>query len=299
MGIRIGIVTVRDPDYHPNRRLLEAARQADCEGVLIHPYRLWPTMTDGKLEVAGDNAGRLPHVIIPRQGAQIGETSLALIRHFRRMGIPLVNGPEAVARTRDKFLTQQVLTAAGLRCPDTVFINRASGFDPAVKQVGGYPVVAKPVSARQGEGVLLIEDGDDARRRVLSELAPRRGMMIQRYLAPEKRRDIRALVIGGELVCSAALTPPKGEFRANFHLGSEIAFVSLPAELAKTAVAAAAAVGCDVAGVDMMVGMDGRPQIVEVNYSPGFKGMEKASGMDSAGRIVRLAVDRYTKNLST
>jgi len=295
MAVRIGIITVRDPAYHPNRRLLEAARKAGHEAVLIHPYRLWPTTVNGQLGLSGENAAPLPHVVLPRQGAQIGDACLALVGQFQRMGVTLINDFNAVATARNKFLTQQVLTAAGLPCPDTVFVNEAAGIFQAVDHLGGFPLVVKPVSARQGTGVLRIESAADARRRVLDGLNRQQGLMIQRYLPPEKRRDIRALVVGGELVCAAVLVPPPGEFRANFHLGGDIRPTVLPIDLEHIAAAAAAAVGCTVAGVDMMVDGDGRPLIVEVNYSPGFNGMEAASGLDIAGRIIAFAVERVNE----
>jgi ribosomal protein S6--L-glutamate ligase len=209
------------------------------------------------------------------------------------MGVVLVNDVRAVATARNKFLTQQVLTAAGLPCPDTVFVNDAAGVFQAVDRLDGYPVVIKPVNARQGTGVLRIENADDARQQALDALDRQHGLMLQRYLPPEKRRDIRALVIGGKLVCAARFVPPAGEFRANFHLGATIRPISLSNELESLALDAASAMGCDVAGVDMMVADDGRPLIVEVNYSPGFKGMEAASGQDIAGRIIAFAAERY------
>lgn len=293
MATRIGIITVRDPGYHPNRRLLEAARQAGHQGILIHPYRLWPTTVNGKLGLTGDDFNLLPHVVLPRQGAQIGDACLALIRQLQIMGIPLVNDLGAVTIARNKFLTHQALTAAGLPCPDTIFVNETPGFFHAVDQLGGYPVVAKQVSERQGDGVMRIMDMNDARQRGLPALDRRQGLMVQRYLPPENRWDIRALIIGGELICAATLIPPKGEFRANVHLGSNIQPKALSAELEQIAITATAAVGCDVAGVDMMVDAENRPFIVEVNYSPGFKGMEAATGLDIAGRIIQFAADRY------
>ena len=292
-GIRIGIITVRDNAYHPNHRLLEAAEKAGCQGMLVHPYRMWPAAKNGRLGLIGESADRLPQVVLPRQGAEIGDTCLALIHQFQRMNIPLVNDHQAVSTTRNKFLTQQVLCAAGLNCPATVFVNEVSGFQPAVDHLGGYPVVAKPVNARQGEGVMLIKNADDADRRVLAGLDRQRGVMVQRYIAPDRRRDIRVMVIGGEAVCAASLTPQQGEFRANFHLGGNIRSIDLSADLAELAVAATTAVGCDVAGVDMMAEGAGRPLILEVNYSPGFRGMETASGLDIAGRIIRLAIEHY------
>ena len=291
--MHIGIITVQDSDYHPNRRLLKAAHAAGHTGILIHPYRLWPTAVNGKLGLTGKDSAPLPQVVLPRQGAQIGDACLALIRQFQLMDIPLVNNLEAVRIARNKFHTQQVLTAAGLPCPDTVFVNAAPGFFQAVDRLDGYPVVAKQTSERQGDGVWRIMDENDARQRALPALDRRRGLMVQRYLPPENRRDIRALVIGGQLICAATLIPAKGDFRANFHLGSDIRATALSTELEQAALAAAAAVGCDVAGVDMMVDTEKRPLIVEVNYSPGFKGLEAATGLDIAGRIIQFAADRY------
>ncbi len=291
-GLRIGIITVRDDAYPPNRRLLQAARKAGCQGLLIHPYRIWPTTVNGRLECIGEHADRLPSVVLPRQGAEISDSCLALVHHFQCMGIALINDYAAVSMARNKFLSQQALGAAGLSCPATVFVNAPSGLSPAVDRLGGYPVVAKPVSARQGTGVMLITDARDADQRLLTGLNRRQGIMIQRYIAPDQRQDIRVVVIGGEAVCAARFTPQPGEFRANFHLGGDIRAIALSAELARVAVVAATAVGCDVAGVDIMEAGNGRPLIGEVNYSPGFRGMEAASGLDIAARIIDLAIRR-------
>ncbi len=293
MTVRIGIVSVRDPDYHPNRRLLEAAVNAGFEGILIHPYKIWPHVIAKRLTVTGKTVTDLPQVILPRQGAQIGESSLALIRQFCFMGLHMINGPEAIFIARDKFLTHQVLAHAGLPCLDTVLINRSRGFFQGVRRLGGYPVVVKPASGRQGEGVMCIADQDDAMARALPLLDGRKGLILQRYLPPDGRKDIRALVIGKEVVCAGVLKPVDGEFRSNFHLGAVIHPISLPADLKDMAAFAATTVGCDVAGVDMMIDAEGHPNIVEVNYSPGFKGMEAATGMDIAGCIVRFAVHSY------
>jgi ribosomal protein S6--L-glutamate ligase len=293
MAIRIGVITVQGSGYHPNRRLLEAAREAGHQGVLIHPYHLWPKNIGGQLEATGARFAPPPHVVLPRQGAQIGDACLALIRQFQLMGMPMVNDFEAVSIARNKFFTQQVLTAAGLPCPDTVFVNDDSGFYCGVDQLGGYPVVVKPVSQRQGNGVLRIMDVNDARQRALPALDRRRGLMVQHYFPPERRRDIRAMVIGSEVICAVSLTPVKGEFRANFHLKADIVATALPSELESIATTAAAAIGCEVAGVDMIVEADGRPFIVEVNYAPGFNGLEAATGLDIAGRIIQFAAARY------
>jgi ribosomal protein S6--L-glutamate ligase len=101
------------------------------------------------------------------------------------------------------------------------------------------------------------------------------------------------LVVGGQLVCAAELAPSNGDFRANFHLGADMQAIDLPAELGQIAINAAAAVGCDVAGVDLMIDGHDRPFLVEVNYAPGFRGMEAATGLDIAGRMVAWALRRH------
>jgi ribosomal protein S6--L-glutamate ligase len=291
--IRIGIVTVRDQNYHPNRRLLDAVHAYGHRGLLIHPYRLWAVTQAGRLSVTAEKAVDLPHVILPRQGAEIGDTCLALLHQFQLMGIPLVNGLRAVMTARNKFLTQQTLSAAGLTCPDAVFVNDASGLPHAVERLGGYPVVVKSVSGRQGSGVVCISNADDLHSQALPILDRQHGVVVQHYIPTHDRRDIRALIIGGELVCAVSLIPAPGEFRANFHLGSQIRPAALDTGTEQMAIDAAAAVGCDIAGVDIMSDGSGQPFIVEVNYAPGFKGMEAASGLDIAGRMIRFAIDRY------
>ncbi|MEW5908605.1 MAG: hypothetical protein AB1659_02265 [Thermodesulfobacteriota bacterium] len=93
--MNIGIISVRGEDYHPNRRIREAAEKRGDTAFLIHPYRLWPTIRKGTLGTSPD-LPYLPDLILPRQGSTLGDTCLSLIRHFEFMGIPVVNGYEAI-----------------------------------------------------------------------------------------------------------------------------------------------------------------------------------------------------------
>jgi ribosomal protein S6--L-glutamate ligase len=220
MPIRIGIITVRDAGYHPNRRLLEAARAAGHQGMLIHPYRLWPKTAAG---TTGDNRARLPPA--PHGAAPTGRPD--------RRRLPGPDPPvsahgytadqrscEAVSIARNKFLTQQVLTAAGLPCPDTVFVNDESGFYHAVDQLGGYPVVVKQVSERQGDGVLRIMDAERCPSTCPARIGPEPGTDGPTLPAAGESAGISVhWSSAGKCSCAASLVPPKGDFRANFHLG--------------------------------------------------------------------------------
>ncbi len=296
MGITIGLITVRGPDYHPNLRLAEAARERDHRILLVHPYRVWPDLIGGKFSLVGMPDTEVPDIVLPRQGATVGESCLALIHQFGLIGIPVVNNLDSIRISKNKFFTLQILTAAGIPAPDTLFVNSEEGFWEAVKRLGGTPLVAKQVSGRQGTGVILFDSINSAALSIKDYLDRRSGLLIQRFIPPAGRKDIRALVIGGEVAGAMELKPREGDFRANFHLSGESYPKDLPSELARIAVKAVSAVGLDIGGVDLLLDKKGRAYVIEVNYSPGFKGLEAATGMDIAGRIVDYAVETYREN---
>ena len=284
--MNIGIFTVRDRAYHPTRRLIAAAGQKGHRVTLIHPYRLWPLIAGNTPAVTGDAAFEMPDVILPRQGAQIGQSSRVLISQLELMGIPLVNGLDAIRLASNQFLTLQALVAAGVPVPDTLFINAADGTRNMTAHVGDYPVVVKEINGRQGAGVVLVKNENERDQVVHTRLQKTRGLLLQRFIPTRGRRDIRALVIGGEVVGAMRLLPPPGEFRANYHLGATGQVQVLTDTVAGIAVEATRAVGLDIAGVDLSMDAKGRVYVIEVNYAPGFKGLEKATGLDIAGLMV-------------
>jgi len=296
MGITIGIITVRGPEYHPNLRLAEAAQKRGHKITLVHPYRAWPDLMGGKLSFLGMPGNECPDIILPRQGATIGESCLALIHQLSLLDIPVVNSLDSIRISKNKFLTLQVLASAGISVPDTLFVNSKDGFWKAVDRLGGFPVVAKQVSSRQGTGVILLDSIKSSDVIVEDYLDRRSGLLIQMFIPPSGRRDIRVLVIGEEVSGAMELKPREGDFRANFHLTGESFPKDLSPELEGISLKAVSEVGLDIGGLDLLVDKDGRAYVVEVNYSPGFKGLEAATGIDIAGKIVEYTVETYKKN---
>lgn len=293
--MNIGIITVRDHDYHPNRRLIEAATGKGHRVYLIHPYRVWPCLEGGNPYLAGLPDMQPVDVVLPRQGATIGESCLALIQHFSLMRIPVVNNLNAISLSKNQFFTLMALAAADINVPDTVFVNSAEGFHNALVRLGSLPVVAKQVSNRQGEGVLLVETEQQASRVIHDHLNERNGMLLQRFIDPKGRQDIRILVVGGKTAGAIELWPREGDFRANVHLGGKNRPIDLSPELENIALKATEAVGLEIGGVDLILDQNGRINVIEVNYSPGFRGMEAATGLDIAGRIVNYLANTYGK----
>jgi len=288
--MNIGIITVRDSDYHPNGRLIEAAAGKGHRAFLIHPYRLWPRVNEHGLGLEGLPSQISLDVVLPRQGATIGESSLTLIHHLSRMGIPLINGYQAVCLSRSQIMTLQALSAENLPVPDTVFVNSAEGIRHAVTCLGGYPVVVKQVSGRQGKGIRLINDDTQAGSIFPDGLDNPTGILLQRFIPTTGRQDVRVLTIGNNALGAVEVRPTEGDFRANYHLTRDARPKKLTASIAETALKAARAVGLDIAGVDLIIDANGRTHIIEVNYAPGFQGFEKTTGLDVAGEIIDFAV---------
>jgi ribosomal protein S6--L-glutamate ligase len=292
MTLDIGIISVRGADYHPTRRLMEAAAQRRARVAVIHPYHMLPGLLNGRALLGPAEAAGPLDVVLPRQGAEIRTACLPLIAHFERSGIPVVNALAAIITVRHKYLALQALAAAGIPVPDTVYLAEAKYFGAALDRLPPGPVVVKPISGRQGTGIACLQPGQGLPEGSRAELDNGRGLLLQTFIAPERRQDIRALVVGDAVVGAMALTPRAGEFRANFHLGSRSRPVTLTPEAAALALGAARAVGLEIAGVDLMLLKDHGPLVVEVNYAPGFRGLEEATGLDAAAAIVDYAISR-------
>ena len=227
-------------------------------------------------------------VAIPRIGASLPGQGVAVVDHLESMGILLINGAAAIRRARDKLVALQALAARGIGVPRTVLARGPDQIESALALVGGPPVVLKLLHGTQGVGVILAE----TRAAVASILDTlwglRQDVIVQEFVADSAGRDIRALVVGGKIVAAMRRQAPAGEWRSNIHRGGSGTRVDLDARYAEAAVAAAAAVGLNVAGVDLLEARDG-PLVTEVNASPGFEGLEQVCGVDAAGAIMDLA----------
>jgi len=286
----IGIVTVRNQRYHPNRRLLESAGFLGHEAFLLHPGRVYLGVGEGGLCTGWLVGNRQPQVLLPRIGATIKEFGLTVIRHFDLTGVHVVNRFGAVLLASNKFLSLQALCRQGIPVPETRYASNRANFGKAVSSLGGFPVVIKIARSRQGSGVFLLDSPGRGKDVLEMELNTGRGLLVQSYIPPEKRRDYRLLVVGERVVGAMVLRPKKGDFRANIHLGGRAESFEPAGDLCRMAVGSARALGLDIAGVDVIEDEGGVLRVVEVNSSPGFKGLERCSGKDMASEIIRYAV---------
>lgn len=289
--MKLAVISVRGPEFHPNRRLAQAAQDRGHELVLLHPFRTWPALGGPGPTLLGEQDAADLEAALPRLGATVSDYSLALISHLETMGLTVINRAAAIRLAGHKYLTLQALAAAGLPVPETVLVNRPEGWAPALERLGGYPLVLKLARGRQGQGVCLLEGAGQARRAQELLLHQRQGLLLQRYCPPAGRRDLRVLVVGGRAAAAVSLTPAPGEFRSNVHLGGAARAMEPSGEPARLALAACRALGLEIAGVDLMDTPQGL-LLLEANYSPGFQGLEQATGLDVAGLILDHAAAR-------
>lgn len=223
--------------------------------------------------------------VIPRIGASITFYGCAVVRQFEQMGVFTLNGSHAINVARDKLRALQVLSRHEVGFPETTFVRHRDDLLPAIDRLGGGPVVVKVLEGTQGVGVILADTRRVAQTIVETLQSARQNVLIQRFVAESRGRDVRAFVVGGRVVAAMRRVAQGDEFRSNVHRGGRAESLQLEPEYERTAIHAAQIMGLRVAGVDMLESSSG-PLVMEVNSSPGLEGIERATGVDVAGAIV-------------
>jgi RimK family alpha-L-glutamate ligase len=208
---------------------------------------------------------------------------------IEQRGIPVVNSPGAIERCVDKFYTSSLLRDAGLPTPETVVCQRTDDAMDAVRTLGD--VVIKPIFGSLGQGMIRT-DNPEVALRVVRTLDQVRAVFYVQQAIDSGGRDVRVFVVGGRVLGAIERRAPAGEWRTNVALGGTARALSLPDDWATMAVRAAAAVGADYAGVDLLPARDGAVYVLEVNGIPGWEGLQAATGLDVAGAVVDQALAR-------
>jgi ribosomal protein S6--L-glutamate ligase len=223
--------------------------------------------------------------VLPRIGATVTYFGTAVVRQFEQMDVYTPNTANGIANARDKLRATQILSRHDIGIPATTFIRDRDDVMPAIDRVGGAPVVIKLLEGTQGIGVILAPDKTVAGAVIETLHSTRQNVLIQRFVAESRGRDLRALVVGDRVVAAMRRKAAGEEFRSNVHRGGSTEPVELDPDTARTAVQAAQIMGLRVAGVDMLESEEG-PLVMEVNSSPGLEGIETATNLDIAGAII-------------
>jgi ribosomal protein S6--L-glutamate ligase len=232
--------------------------------------------------------------VIPRIGASVTFFGAAVVRQFEMMKVFSAVESQALIRSRDKLRSLQILSRAGIGLPKTVFMDYSKDTEGVVESVGGAPVIIKLLEGTQGLGVVLAENKKAAQSVIEAFHGVHARIIVQEFIKEAKGADIRAFVVDGEVVGAMKRQARGGEFRSNLHRGGYAEVVKLTRQERATAISAAKKMGLGVAGVDMLPSKRG-PLIIEVNSSPGLEGIEGATKVDIAGKIIRYLEKNATR----
>ena len=207
------------------------------------------------------------------------------LHRLEERGIRVMNSPRAIERTVDKFWTSALLEQCGLPTPETVVCDNVEEATAAFRALGD--VIVKPLFGSMGLGMVRVSDEEMAFR-VFRTIEQIRGVYYLQRTINHEGVDIRAFVVGGRVV--GAIERRAIGWRTNLARGGSARGVALSPECSALAVRAAAAVGADYAGVDLLADSNGKVYVLEVNGIPGWKGLQEATGIDVAGRLMDLLV---------
>jgi tetrahydromethanopterin:alpha-L-glutamate ligase len=213
---------------------------------------------------------------------------LGVLHALEALGVPLLNGARAIERCTDKSMASFLLAQAGLPAPET-FATQSAAQARAIarRECARGPLVMKPLFGAQGWGLRLIETEND-----VPSLEEARGVYyLQRFVGPSRPpyEDMRLLVSRGKVI--AAMKRRSSHWITNVRQGARPILLA-PSDVERDmALAASDAMGTVFAGVDLIVGADGRPMVLEVNSMPGWSGLQRIADFDIATRLTADALE--------
>ncbi|HBC56045.1 MAG TPA: 30S ribosomal protein S6--L-glutamate ligase [Gammaproteobacteria bacterium] len=283
--MKIAILS-RNRKLYSTARLVEAAEERGHEAMVLDVLRCYMDIASSKPEVHlnGESLENFD-AIIPRIGASVTFYGTAVLRQFEMMGAFPLNESVAITRSRDKLRSLQLLSRKGIGLPNTGYAHDPGDIQDLIKMVGGAPLVIKLLEGTQGIGVVLAETRKAAESVIEAFMGLNANILIQEYIEEAGGADIRCLVIGDRVVAAMKRQAQPGEFRSNLHRGGSASLIKITPAERTTAVKAAKIMGLHVAGVDVLRSKRG-PLVMEVNSSPGLRGIEEATGKDIASMII-------------
>ena len=282
----------RGPFLYSTARLVEAGKARNHWTEVIDHGMCSPALSgaDTALLYHG-KALKLPHVVIPRIGANITQRGAAIIRQLDVLGVPTTISADGLLLARDKMSSLQVLAANGLPVPHTILCFSLQEVRKAALNMKSFPIVIKLLESTHGIGVALAHSLFQLEQIAEGFLRLQDRVILQEFIEESDGRDIRAFVVGNQVVAAMERKASAGEFRANMHRGASAKAIQLSAEDEELCIESARVLGIEVAGVDLIPSKRG-PLLMEVNASPGLEGIEGATQVDIAGAIIDYATSK-------
>ena len=229
----------------------------------------------------------LPKFVFPRTGSGTTYYIKAVIRHFERMGVVVINGSDAIDNVKDKLYSHQILAESNLDIPNTILLKHPIDVDFVEKNIG-FPAIVKTISGSYGRGVFLAETKKQFKQLLsMAELTkPNYNIIVQEFIKDTWGKDLRVMVVNNKVVGCMMRQATDDDFRANITRGGEGFPYEVNEQIEWLSVESSKALGLDIAGVDLLF-HNGGYKICEVNSNPGFEGMENFTKKNIAEEIVQ------------
>ncbi len=285
-----------DRNLYSTRRLVEAGTDRGHEMSVLNYKKAFVSIDKDSPGIYYRDAEIImPDAIIPRIGASVTFYGSSLIRQFEVNSVFTTLSSLALLRSRDKLRSLQILAKSGVDIPNTAFARDPNDIKNLIKEVGGAPLIIKLLESTQGKGVVLAETQKAATSVIEAFMNMNANIIIQEFIKEAKAEDIRAFVVDGKVIGSMKRTGKEGEFRSNLHKGGTAEQVKLSRAEKSAAIKACTALNLKIAGVDLLRSNRG-PLVLEVNSSPGLEGIEAATGVNIAGKIIEYIESNHTQS---
>ena len=259
---RLGWLLVKDKfwEAYETNRLIEEFQKQDIDIQLVDPNTIdiFVNKENKKSIVVNGLESDLPRFVFPRTGSGTTYYIKAVIRHFERMGVPIINSSDAIDNVKDKLYSHQILAESNLDIPKTMLLKHPIDVEFVEKNIG-FPAIVKTISGSYGRGVFLAETKKQFKQLLsMAELTkPKYNIIVQEFIKDTWGKDLRVLVVNNKVVGC----------------------------MMRQSIESSKALNLDISGVDLLFD-NGGYKICEVNSNPGFEGMEKFTGKNIAGEIV-------------
>jgi len=287
---RFGWMLVKDKFWksYETNRLIEEFQKQNIEVQLVDPTTvdIFVNKDNKKSILVNGEPSDLPQFVFPRTGSGTTYYIKAVIRHFERMGVPVINSSDAIDNVKDKLYTHQILAQSNLDIPKTMLLRHPIDIDFVEKNIG-FPVIVKKISGSYGRGVFLCEDKKQLNQLVtMAELTKKTyDIILQEFIKDTWGKDLRVFVVNDKVVGCMMRQATDDDFRANITRGGEGFPYEVNEQIEWLSSESSKALGLDIAGVDLLF-QNGGYKICEVNSNPGFEGMETFTKKNIAGEIV-------------
>ena len=273
---------------YETERLLEEFGNHKIEVKLIDPNEIdiFVNKENKQSILVNGKSLPLPKFVFPRTGSGTTYYIKAVIRHFERMGVPVINSSEAIDNVKDKLYTHQILAQSNLDIPNTMLLKHPIDIDFVEKNIG-FPVIVKKISGSYGRGVFLCENKKQLSQLItMAELTKKSyDIIIQEFVKDTWGKDLRVFVVNNKVVGCMMRQSTDDDFRANLSRGGEGFPYEVNEQIEWLSSESSKALNLDIAGVDLLF-QNGGYKICEVNSNPGFEGMEMFTKKNIAKEIV-------------